>query len=95
MRLTDDKNRMTEDRVKLKVIGYALTPNIKYFKTRDIGKRFGITYMGSSKVADIFNILVNKKFIEFDSEGKAVRSYFIRNRKGLEELYHEIVWRNV
>ena len=93
--MVDDKNRITDDRIRLKVIGYSLMPTRKFIKTRDVGKAFGLSYRGGCKVVDAFNDLVNRKLIENYSEGKTIKLYFIRNRKGLEELYNEILWRNV
>jgi len=88
--------KLTDERSHLKTIGYALTPHIKFLKAKDIGKEFGIPYAGgNSKVAKSLNLLVSKKLLEVYSERQRDKLYYIdKDRKGLEELYHEILWKN-
>jgi len=94
MRLTDENKNITEDRALLKVIGYALDPTVKTLKLKKIGKAFGIKYVGgSNRIKKSLETLLSKNLIEIYHDRRYDKIYTVKDRKGLEEFYHEILWK--
>lgn len=85
---------LTSERVDLKIIGYTLNPKRRFFRVKDIGKEFGISYRGgSSKVLKSISSLVDRNLLEIYTEGKYNKLYKVKDKRKLENLYNDIFWK--